>query len=506
MSRFFTTARCLGVFVLVAIGLVGCDQTPSSVDEFEVQGTMDSPSALVVTPDLEPQFTVEYQGLTEPPTIEASDRIGIESVGEAEGDPRNGGSKSWRLTLATDDIDQLLVQDPVLIRGNETSGGEVVDTLSATVTTSLSVQTDFTSSFYTVADFEGDVTVDNYELEESFTADTLNTEPYEGEQRIISGSGGTEFALTNPDPEVGIPDPTNDPSGSNGIRFMEVTASSGGSLTIERRMNLPNSNFFSFLLRQASSNFTLTITMVEETDGGTVNRELSLPIPAGSQWLKIGVPFGFFGEEFNPVDPRSGGNGPLVSIRLSADQNVQYAVDELLFGVGPTEQEPFRPRAEFHDFEETTLAFGPPINTGNTYTFSTVGVDSDPMVPDSSDGYTARGVAGSSTWGYDFGGGAFGSEHNVKVDVEGDDVLSFLVKDRSGASSFDITIQSDGGFSNSVTVDDLPEGEWERVEIPISSFGSSSPGAALDPGIKGFNIANGEGSDILMDDIKIMPK
>lgn len=501
MSRLCTPARCLGLLVLFAVGLVGCDQTPSSVEEFDIQGTMNTPLSLVVTPELEPTFTVEYQGLESPPSIEAPSRIGVEAVGEPQGDPRDAGNRSWKLSLAVDNIDELLVQDPVLIRGNTINGKDVVDTLSAVATTSLPVQTDFTSSFYTLADYEGDVTSENYEFGESFTPDTVETEPYEGGQRTIETTGGTEVSLINADPDPGTPSGENRPQGSNGVRFLEIDGASGGSVTIDRVIDLPNSDFFSFLVRQASSTFSLTITMIEETGGGTTSRDLNLPIPAGNQWFKITVPFEFFGEDFNPVDPRSGGNGPLVSIRLSSNQNVVYAIDELLFGIQGT-----GPQAEFHDFEETTLAFGPPLSD-NTFGFSTsrpADVDPNPMVSDSSDGYTSRLVSGSATWGYDLIGGAFGSEHGARVDVDGDDVLSFLVKDRSGESSFEISFQSDGDLGEAVLVDDLPQGEWERVEIPMSSFGT--PQDALDPGLRGFNVANQGGADFLIDDIKIMPK
>ncbi|PSQ89377.1 MAG: hypothetical protein BRD30_05795, partial [Bacteroidetes bacterium QH_2_63_10] len=316
------------------------------------------------------------------------------------------------------------------------------------------------------------------------------------EKRTIETTGGAEFALTNPDPDPGLPNGENQPPGSNGIRFMEIDAASGGSVTINRAINLPNSDFFSFLIRQASSSFSLTITMIEETGGGTASHQLSLPIPAGDQWLKIGVPFGFFGGEFNPVDSRSGGNGPLVGIRLSADQNVQYAVDEMLFGIEGT-----GPRAELHDFEETNLAFGPPL-TDNTYGFSTIGVDDNPMVANASDGYTARSISGNSEFGYDTGGGLFPPPDFVRVDVDGNDVLSFLVKDLSGDTQLDVELRSSGGFFEAITVENFPQGEWERVEIPIDSLGD--PAVALDPGISGIRAANS--GEFLIDDIKIMPK
>jgi len=476
MRRQSTPVLSSALLLVFAVALVGCDQTPNSPEDFRVQGTMDSPAALTLTPDLAPEFTVEYQGLESVPSIDAPSRIGVEMVGEPQGNPSETGSATWRLSL-DGEVENLLEQDNVLIRGSTVGGREVVDTLAASVTTSLTVQAEFTSSFYTFADYEGDVTIDNYGLEEDFTPspEEFESEPYE-----------------------------NSPEGSNGIRFLEIDATSGGAVSIERQMNLPNSDFFSFLIRPASSLFTLTITMTEETGGGEVRRELELPIPPGDDWLKVGIPFGLFGEDFNPVDSRSGGNGPLISVRLSADADVEYAVDEMLFGIGPTEGESFKARAELHDFEETNLAFGPPFSPNNTFGFSTVG-DEDFMVANESDGITARSIGPDApNFGYDTGGGGFDTGTTfVMVDVDGDDVLSFLVKDTEGGGEIDASLSADG-FSGSVTVGPFPQGEWERVEIPIQEFGD--PAAALDPGISGSFFGLNVDGEIFVDDIKIMPK
>jgi hypothetical protein len=489
MSRFFTTARCLGVLVFFAIGLVGCDQTPSSVEEFEVQGTMNSPSSLVVTPDLQPEFEVEYQGLQEPPTIDTPSRIGVESLGEAKGSPRDGGSKRWRLTLGVDNIDELLVQDAVLIRGTEINGGEVVDTLSATATTSLSVQTNFSSSFLNVADFEGDVGTESYVP----TTDSGVEEPaFEGNARTISTSGGTEVNVINPDPDgFGTPDATNQPEGSNGVRFLEVEGTSSGSVTIERRTSLPGLDFMTFMVRQASATFSLTITLVEETGSGATRRELELPIPAGSEWLKMGIPFGFFGDEFNPVASRSGGNGPLTSIEFSADGDVTYAIDEILFGT-----EEVGPRVEFHDFERSNLAYGPPFCTGNSYAFA----DS---VAAASDGYTSHSVSGTDCFGFNYGDG-FAEVALGFVDVDGNDVLSFRAQGASDTTEVEAFIESfEGGFNGdqAVTVNP-PNGAWEQFEIPLNELGSDPSALKGNLHNVGFNAVG----EFLIDDIKIMPK
>jgi len=488
MSRLLTTACCLGVLAFFAIGLVGCDQTPSSVEEYELQGNMNSPSSLVVTPDLQPGFEVEYQGLEGPPTIETPNRVEVESLGEAEGSPRDGGSKRWRLTLGVDNIDQLLVQDAVLIRGNQINGGEIVDTLSATATTSLSVQTNFTSSFLNVADFEGDVGTESYV---PTTDDGVEEPTFEGDARTISTSGGTDSNIINPDPDgFATPDATNQPAGSNGVRFLQVDGSSGGSVTINRRTSLPDLNFMTFMVRQASATFSLTITLVEETGGGTTRRELGLPIPAGGEWLKLGIPFGFFGDAFNPVASRSGGNGPLTSIEFSADGDVTYAVDEIVFG---TEEE--GPRVEFHDFERSNLAYGPPFCTGNDYSFSD-------NVAALSNGYTSHSVSGTDCFGFNYGDG-FGGVALGFVDVDGNDVLSFRAQGASDTTEVEAFLESfEGGFNGdqAVTVNP-PNGAWEQFEIPLSELGNDP--SALNGNLHnvGFNAVG----EFLIDDIKIMP-
>ena len=67
-----------GLLLLSLGGLAGCDtfeDSPSEVEDFDIQENMITPSARTVTPDLNPQFAVSYQGLSEPPSVEASSDI-----------------------------------------------------------------------------------------------------------------------------------------------------------------------------------------------------------------------------------------------------------------------------------------------------------------------------------------------------------------------------------------------------------------------------------------------
>jgi hypothetical protein len=112
------------------------------------------------------------------------------------------------------------------------------------------------------------------------------------------------------------------------------------------------------------------------------------------------------------------------------------------------------------------------------------------------DGFTAQTVEG---------GGCFGYNYDLSLEVEGADVVSFRANASAGDSLqvFLETPNGEGGFGDAVTVA-LPDGEWGQVEIPISDLGDS-PGALDDPGLSnvGFTAA-GDNPDFAIDDIKIM--
>ena len=471
-----------GLLLFASLGwLTGCDafeSSPSAVEDFEIQGNMVTPTGRTVTPDLSPEFSVNYQGLAAPPTAEATgDLIAIDTV-STDGNPARGGERRWRLRLTQDNIEETLAQAEVLVRGETTGGQTLTDTLGVSATTTLLVQREFTASYATIADFEGDVTVDAY------GGNDPDTEAYSGSQRTIQTTGGVSTTLVNSD----FSQSSNQPAGSNGVRFLEIQGSSAGSVTINRWLSAPDSDLFSFLIRPAASSFNLTVTLTEETQDGTQSYELELPIPAGGGWLKIGVPFEFF-DGLDPVANRAGGSGALTSISFSADSDVTYAIDELTFG-----KEGVGGRAEFHDFDRTTLAYGPPFCTGNTYGFA-MGADS---IAAASDGLTSRRISGSSCFGYNY---------NLYVDVDGNDVLSFRAKgsaETSGADQVEVFLETngDGGFGGTVSRT-APDGEWETFEIPINDLGND-PSVLLDPGISNVGF-NADGT-FLLDDVKIMPK
>jgi len=479
MRRFATT---IGTLLLASlVGLTGCDNSPTSVEDFPVQANLvtPNPEAIAVSRESSPEFEVSYQGLQEPPTAEVlgSQDIRIEVLSQ-EGNPQSEASSRFRASLDTDVIDSPIKNIPVLLSGTTSGGETVTDTISAFSSTKLSVRPDFSSSFISLADYEGDVDSTTY------CGQSPDTEPYEGGQRAIQTSGASVSVTTSSDAE-------NTPSGSNGIRFLGInTTSAGGSATIQRRMNLPNSDEFSFLVRASTvQQFDLTLGFTEEDGGSETTYEYTIPIPRGIGWIKIGVPFSEISDDFTPVASRSGGDGPLVSVTLTADASVSYAVDELLFGAQAT-----GPRAELHDFERSPCAYGPPFSGG------TFGFTDD--VADQSDGFTARTLEGIGFFGYNFG--AYGdSPSPAFLNVDGDDVLSFLGKGIGDDRELYVFLEGPGNFTNgSGQTNTLPEGRWKRFEIPLSELGDDP--SALSEGLS--NVGFGGCSNCVVDDLKILPK
>lgn len=507
MKRFYTYFLTIAVFAVFSVGLVGCDETPSNVEDFPVQGTMDSPLGLTVSSDASPEFQIAYQGLEDRPNAEilssASD-FQLEKVNETGS--AEEGSTTWRLSLATNQIQEVIKTAQMVISGDDLSSSRTItDTTTIVATTKLSVSTGFTSNYITFADYDGDIDVSSYE--EAATGqdpDTLlaNTDPYEGGGRTITTSGANVDVFNADPPGFSIPSNSDNlPAGSNGVRYLDVVnTSQGGSVTIRRRMNLPDSDTFFLLVEPADQPLNMTLTFTEVTDGtdgsgenpGTTTHEFEFPLTPGTGWLKLGIPFSEISDSFNPVAPRSGGNGPLLSVTLQADGAAAYAVDEMLFGKDGL------PRAELHDFETTTNAYGPPFCGGQW------GFTDD--VPAGSDGFSARTVVGGACMGYNFGGG-LGPPAMVFVDVDGNDILSFYGKGVGGDRGVYAFIEAangageyTGGNGQSVT---LPEGTWKKVEIPLSDLGSD-PSALLDPGIR--NVGLGGCANCVIDDLKIVPK
>jgi hypothetical protein len=446
------------VALLLTIGLFGCDNSPTSVEDIEVQpGTEISASSLslvLTESESTTQFEITYQGLEGVPSATGTGVLTLTKASEM-GSPEQG-EQQW--TVGAEGSVSGVVQETVVVR-YPTSDGEVVDSLPVNVSPFV-VTSDFSSGFIAAAD-------------------------YEDAQRDSSASGGTTITLQQDENNE------NNPVGSNGISYLEVDASGSGAVTFERRASAPNSDRFTFLVRPASTDFNLTLTFTEETGGGTTEHEITVPVNAGNQWLKYGIAFSQISQDFNPVAQRAGGNGPLTKVEFSADADVTYAVDELMLATANATQ------VEIMDFERTTGAYGPP--------FCPPSFSNSDMVATDSDGFTSRSVEGEGCFGYNYGGG-LGPPTNVFLDVDGSDVVSFKANASPGDSLtvFVETANGDGGYStdNSKTVA-LPSGSWGTVEVPLSMLGEN-PNALQNTGIRNFGFtAVGESPDILIDDIKI---
>lgn len=484
MSRFVSLG--FPFFILLTAGLVftGCEDTPTAVEDVELQAFMEvSTTGFTVSPEKSIEVEASFQGLDEFPSA-TSPNLNLQEVSR-EGDPSEGIVRYE--VGAGGSLESVLSSEQVLIEG-QSGGQNVTDTVSVAATP-LNLSSEFTSDFVAL-DFEGDVSSRSYLPDE-----TGVTEPvYQGSQRTITAEGETDHALVNPSPpSFSTPQDVNQPPGSNSVRYLSVDASSGDALKIERQANLAGLDYFTFLVRpQGNEQFTLTVRLQEEQGGSTITHEADIPVPNVDGWLKYQITYddleNFFDiSDFNPVDQRSGGNGPLKSISFVTDADVEYGLDQILFGI-----EGVGARAEIHDFEEPTLAWGPPFVTDNEYGFSE-SVDAE------SDGYTSHSVSGTSTFGFNFGDDIAGVAL-LYLDVDSDDVLSFRARAQSGTASFSASLTSfEGGFDGSASRD-LTD-TWQRYEVPIGELGDDP--AALNGELVQF-VFTPDG-DVLFDDVKIMP-
>jgi hypothetical protein len=452
-----TLQQTLRLFLIVAVGvfLTACDDSPSSVQDFDIQPDVQFSTnsvTLIVSGDLEgsnrSQVTVSYQGLNEHPQAQASGEVGVEKVTET-GDPQEGGEQTWE--IAYDQSVDGVIQEQVDFTAPSATGdvsGSVTVTVSA-----ITIQSDFSPTFAAIAD-------------------------YEDAQRDSSANGNTEISLSTD---------TVSPN-SNGAQSLQVDGTPGGSVSFTRRASLPGLDRFSFLVRQnPNSSFTLTVTFNEEVDGNQVARQVEIPVPSGSSWLKYIIEFDQISEDFNPVATRAGGNGPLTEIEFSADADVTYYLDELFFGDAQGA------KVEIMDFERTSTAYV-------SDAFTEFGSSDD--VAAESDGPTSQSIEGATSFfGYNYNG--------LKLDVDGNDVVSFRAKATEGDELYVFveSAQFGGGFEfGSGQQVALPVGSWGTVEIPLSELGND-PSVLLSEGISnvGFE-TRGSDIDVLLDDVKIISK
>jgi len=293
---------------------------------------------------------------------------------------------------------------------------------------------------------------------------------YENGQRDTSASGGTTIQGT------GLEAPS-----SNGAFALEVDASGSGAVTFDRRANLPDSDRLSFLLQpDPSTNFTLTLTFVEEANGSEASYDVTIPVDSGKTWRRYEVPFSDVGSSFDPVASRSGGNGPFLRLQASANKDVTYLIDELEFGTKT------RALVNLEDFERpqlTTEDFG--------FSFS----DTD-AVANPSDGFTTRS----------FPGGLAAYDHRfLTLDASETHVLSFRAKaNTSGSLSFYIeTVNGEGGFTSQSGSEVEVSESWQKFEVPLTDLGDDVS-VLREAGLQRVIFQGASVSEFTLDDVKIL--
>ena len=444
MRRTATSSLSIFLILVLGVALVGCDSSPTSVQDFEVQPNLEasSNSLSLVLAQGNTSFQTSYQGLDSHPQAEGTGGLSLEKSNES-GTPEDG-SQEWSVgyTESPDGV----VQENIILR-SAGGGGEVVDTLSVTVSRFI-VRSSFSNTSAVIAD-------------------------YEGSQRSLSTTGGTSAAF----------DSTVVSQNSAGVASLMIEGSPNGSATISRRTNAPDSDRFSFLVHpDPSTSFTLTLTFTEETGGGTTTHEVDVPVEAGDQWLEYGIAFSQIGDDFNPVASRSGGNGPFVSVEMSADANATYYVDGLSFDSGD------RMVAEIHDFDRTS------------FEYSCVTLSTSNDVADASDGFNSREIDGSGCFGYNYA--------TLRADLSPDGVISARVNASEGDELY-IFLETRNGnaggyeYGNGTTVT-LPTGGRQTIAGTASNPGDDVA-ALQDPGLQNIGLESTQGntSTFLIDDIRL---
>lgn len=327
--------------LLLTVGLVGCDNSPTSVEDFDIQPALESPTSLsLVLTEGTADLSLTYQGMDDHPTVETTGNLQAESADET-GSPQNGEQR-WTLTY-DGDVQGAITEQAIVQASAE--GRTITDTVAVTVSRFL-IQNEFSPTFASVADYE---------------------------ERTLTTSGGTTAERT--DAVVA--------ENTTGNEALEVSGS--GSATLERTTSVPSADRFTFLLRpDESTDFTLTFSFTEETGDGTMTHDVDVEVSSGTEWVKYSMTLDQISADFNPVASRAGGNGALQSISMSTDQDVTYYVDQLTFA---SENQAV---AEVHDFEETTLEYNCPE------------LSSSQDVADVSDGVRARSVEGGGCFGYNY--------------------------------------------------------------------------------------------------------
>lgn len=460
MRTFATTCLSVLVLMLASITLTGCDETPGAVNDIAIQPDLTFPSsiAVIILDDGtgQAEFTIEYQGLDDHPSLESSNAdLLLERLSQS-GDPEQGGEQRWRASYnsAPDDI-----LDETLTLSTTVDGESLTRSISALIA-EIQITTEFTPSFANVADYEDDV------------------------REFETAGGASAEVVENASPNS---------SGLNSLQFDAVT---GGSVTISNETNGLGADRFTFLaFPDAGSTVPVDITIVERVGGSQQSRTLSIPITPGSDWRKYGIEFDKFSEVVDPVASASGGSGSLLSVTFTAQGSGTILLDEIALGTADKNV------AEIHNFDETSNAYG---------SFSDISFGTSENVADDARGITSRTLSyttGASFFGYNY--------NNLRADVTSSDVLALKIGDvsRDFVLFAFIESQDDSGgynFNGNTEVEVAASSGWQEITIPLSQLGDD-PSVLLNPGMRnvGFEIrrtatdGTSEPIEFLLDDIQI---
>jgi len=457
MHRIATVSLRLLIALVLSLALLGCDDSPTSVQDFDVQPNMEVSASSVTFVDGQtpsPKIEVTYQGIDRAPEGSVTGALQLEKQSET-GSP-DGGSQVWALSYG-EDLNQDQVNES-LILSTSGPGREIADTISVQVNNPISVSASFESDLAAVADYE---------------------------ERDRSEQGETSIQIND----------TQASPNSTGKNVLQVDGSSSGSFTIERRASLPEIDIFSFLVKpDPNTDFDLTITFEEEAGSETRSEEVTVTVPSGDTWQKVSIAAGSLFPNFDPVAERAGGNGPLTSISFSADSDITYYVDQIDYG---TTSETL---VEIADFEKTTLE----------YSFGGVELDVSENVATPSDGFISRDLdsPGDGGFGYNYDG--------LRLDATGTSVVSLRIGQVTEDFNLYVFLETDNGeggfsFDNGTEVEISGESEWRTITIPVTDLGGddADPSALKDPGLNnvGFEVRRKDGDDssapidFLIDDI-----
>ena len=454
--------RLLGVTMMLvaSIALVGCDDEITSVEDIDIQPNIEVPgsvSLVLLDAESRADFTVSYQGLEEVPTAQGSGNLVVE-LAEESGSAPQGGERRW--SVGYDGSVSGVAEETITIttRGE---GETIEEELSVTISPFI-IQTDFQPEFVVVEDYEAEF------VDEADAANPVS-------QRLVTIEGGSQVEIQSE--EVS--------ENSNGVNAARIDAVTGGTVTMESTVSAPGADLFTFLVRSPDESFNLTLTFVEESDGGTTEHVIEVPISEAQSWRQYGIGFSQIGEDFDPVATRAGGTGSLQSVSLSTEAEVTFEVDEFMLG---TEQGPI---AEINDFE----------TTGNAYiTFSGASFGFTDQVADNALGARARDLANVNFFGY--------NQSGIRIANGSEGVLKFRIGNIEEATDLRVFLETaagdnDGfGFDNGPILSFEASSGWQDVEVPLSEMGENP--SAVANGLTNVGFQNeGGGAGFLIDDIRL---